>query len=76
VGAAVGFMRLLARRGVRAVQVDATANVILSCACVALMCAGILLVGLANNHHLPAGFGWYLIGLYALYVVASVVLVL
>ena len=71
----MGFMRLLARRGAAAVLVEVTGNVVLSCACVVLMCAGIVAVGLANRGHLPASFGWYLIGLYIMYVAISVVLV-
>ena len=76
VGASVGFLRLLAARGVRAVRVEATRNVVLSCACALVMCAAIAAVGLANGCHLPAKFGWFLIGLYTLYVIASVILVL
>ena len=70
----MGFLRLLAARGVRAVQVELTSNVVLSCACALVMCTSIVVVGLCSHCHLPAKFGWFLVGLYIVYVVVSVIL--
>lgn len=73
-GAALGFIRLLASKGLSSVHVTISENVFTSCACVVAMCTGVTIVGLTNNYRLPAKFGLLLIGLYIAYVTVSVLL--
>ena len=74
VAIALGFIRLLASKGLTSVPVIASKNEFASCVCVIGMCVGVIGVGLMNNYRLPPNFGLVLIGLYVAYVVASVLL--
>ncbi|KAK9915399.1 hypothetical protein WJX75_008652 [Coccomyxa subellipsoidea] len=74
VAIALGFIRLLASKGLTSVQVVVTENVFASAVCVIAMCAGVIGVGLMNNYRLPPNFGLVLIGMYVAYVVVSVLL--
>ncbi len=73
-GAALGFIRLLASKGLASVQVQITENVVASCVCIIAMCVGVIGVGLTNNYHLPANFGVLLIGMYVAYLTISILL--
>ncbi|BDA43166.1 probable mitochondrial sodium/calcium exchanger protein [Coccomyxa sp. Obi] len=74
VGAALGFIRLLASKGLASVQVQITENVVASCVCIIVMCVGVIGVGLTNKYHLPAKFGLLLIGMYIAYLTVSILL--
>lgn len=62
VAIALGFIRLLASKGLTSVQVVVTENVFASAVCVIAMCAGVIGVGLTNNYRVPPNFGLVLIG--------------
>ncbi len=76
VAIALGFIRLLASKGLTSVQVVVTENVFASCVCVIAMCVGVIGVGLTNNYRLPPNFGLVLIGMYLAYLVVTICLLL
>ncbi|EIE22196.1 hypothetical protein COCSUDRAFT_55891 [Coccomyxa subellipsoidea C-169] len=76
VAIALGFIRLLASKGLTSVQVVVTENVFASCVCVIAMCVGVIGVGLTNNNRLPPNFGLVLIGMYLAYLVVTICLLL
>ncbi len=73
VGVSVGFIRLLAKKGVKQIAVAASENVVISCAAALLMCVSIIVTAICCHYKLPATFGIFTIGLYSIYVVTCVV---
>jgi len=73
VGVSIGFIRLLAKKGVQHIAVGASKNVVISCVADLLMCVSIIATALFCHGKLPASFGFFTIGLYCTYVVICIV---
>ena len=73
VGVSVGFIRLLAKRGVKQIAVGASENFVISCAAALILCVSIIVTAIFCRYKLPASFGIFTIGLYSIYVVTCVV---
>ena len=73
VGMSAGFIRLLAKKGLQEIAVEATENVVISCVAVLLMCTAIITTAICCHFKLPARFGAFTIGAYCIYVTTCVV---
>ena len=71
-GVSVGFIRLLAKKGLQAIDVGSGENVVISVVADLLMCASIIGTGIFCHYRLPARFGIFLIGLYCIYLVTCI----
>ncbi len=69
----MGFIRLLAKKGIQEIAVGASENVVISCAAALVMCVSIIVTAVFCHYKLPASFGIFTIGLYSIYVVTCVV---
>ena len=66
-GLGLGFGTLLGERGARSVAVVLEPTVLAGCLFSLAACAGTAAVALRGGHHLPARFGWALVGWYVAY---------
>ena len=78
VGLGVGFWSLLADRNITSTPISFDLVILIGCIFLMTNCAGIIMMAMANKprHRLSAGFGWFMISWYCLYLAVVVMIAL